>query len=302
MGIGRTNTGGGGGGLNFKIISGTVQPNNPKENTIWINTDVKIAAWAFSAEEPIGANGAVWFEIGANGEVSFNALKKNSIVLCPVYAKQHVNGVWIEREWAIFQNGAWTLFGAGMDPATVTTTGGRLQYWTSVTTDNDGWHDVTSGSVTNFIPFDNYEVYAGRNGNGVYHNAALAFKTGSFTGKGKHIKIEISVRSFMYEDGFAYVANLSKHNWSNEAEWLAGSKNYYSEILTELPSDPNAIASTSGTFAKNGSRHTETITFDAEILPNPEYVIYMIGTKGTKGYLLTIDKTASYPMTITVTE
>ena len=34
-----------GGGLNFKIVGGTTEPTNPKENTVWINTDVDIGEW-----------------------------------------------------------------------------------------------------------------------------------------------------------------------------------------------------------------------------------------------------------------
>lgn len=50
--IGRTNVGGGD-NLNFKIVGGTAQPSNPKENTIWVNTSTAIHAWDFSATEPI---------------------------------------------------------------------------------------------------------------------------------------------------------------------------------------------------------------------------------------------------------
>ena len=46
------NASGGGAGLNFKVVGGTTQPSNPKENTIWVETDTKIAGWNFSATEP----------------------------------------------------------------------------------------------------------------------------------------------------------------------------------------------------------------------------------------------------------
>ena len=47
-----TRRGGGGvGGLNFRVIGGTPAPSNPKENDIWVNTDIKITGWAFSADE-----------------------------------------------------------------------------------------------------------------------------------------------------------------------------------------------------------------------------------------------------------
>lgn len=50
--IGRVNTGGGGGGLNFRVLGGTSTPSVPKENDIWVNTNVPISDWAFSSEEP----------------------------------------------------------------------------------------------------------------------------------------------------------------------------------------------------------------------------------------------------------
>lgn len=38
--------------LNFKVV-GNPQPSNPKENTIWVDTDVPITGWEFSANEPL---------------------------------------------------------------------------------------------------------------------------------------------------------------------------------------------------------------------------------------------------------
>ena len=44
--------GGGGAGLNFKVVSGLTRPANPVENTIWVPTDTDISSYAFSATEP----------------------------------------------------------------------------------------------------------------------------------------------------------------------------------------------------------------------------------------------------------
>lgn len=43
---------GGSNPLNFKVVGGTSAPSNPKENTIWVNTDQKITSWHFGADEP----------------------------------------------------------------------------------------------------------------------------------------------------------------------------------------------------------------------------------------------------------
>lgn len=42
---------GGANPLNFKVV-GNPQPTNPKENTIWVNTDTPITGWHLGAEEP----------------------------------------------------------------------------------------------------------------------------------------------------------------------------------------------------------------------------------------------------------
>ena len=76
MGWGTGNTGGGSGGLNFKVVGGTTSPSNPKENTIWVNTDQKITSWIFSATKPEGpSEGTVWIMTGTTSTVEFNALK-----------------------------------------------------------------------------------------------------------------------------------------------------------------------------------------------------------------------------------
>lgn len=52
MGYGFKSGVGGANPLNFKVVGGTTEPTNPKENTIWVNTDEKITSWHFGAEEP----------------------------------------------------------------------------------------------------------------------------------------------------------------------------------------------------------------------------------------------------------
>jgi hypothetical protein len=106
--LGRTNTGGGGGAsLNFKVV-GNPQPETAKDNTIWVDTDVKITGWVFSATEPeTPAEGMVWISTGTSSAVKFNALKKNVIMVCPVAAKQYVSGAWVEKDAKSYQGGQW---------------------------------------------------------------------------------------------------------------------------------------------------------------------------------------------------
>lgn len=45
-------SGGGGAALNFKVVGGTTQPSNPKENTIWVNTSQEITSLDFGVTAP----------------------------------------------------------------------------------------------------------------------------------------------------------------------------------------------------------------------------------------------------------
>lgn len=99
--------GSGGASLNFKIV-GNPQPSNPAENTIWIDTDVDITGWAFSATEPENPEeGMVWISTGAASAARFNALTKNNITVYPISAKQHIGGELITKTAKIYQNGEW---------------------------------------------------------------------------------------------------------------------------------------------------------------------------------------------------
>lgn len=98
---------GGGTALNFKVV-GNPQPESPKENTIWVNTDVPITGWYFAATRPENmAEGEVWFPTGKSSTVAFNALKKNGIQVCPLSAKQMVSGSLVDVEAKSYQGGAW---------------------------------------------------------------------------------------------------------------------------------------------------------------------------------------------------
>lgn len=98
----------GGGGLNFSVVGGLTQPANPKENTIWVETDVPITIWTFSAAEPTEpVDGMVWIIAGTSSTVEFNALKKNGIQVYPISASQYVSGAWVDVIAKSYQNGEW---------------------------------------------------------------------------------------------------------------------------------------------------------------------------------------------------
>ena len=94
--------------LNFKVVGGTTEHSNPKENMLWVNTDVKISGYYFTTTQPQNmAEGEVWFYSKPEYSTKFNALKKNTLEVGPVSAKQMVSGELKEVEAKIYQNGQW---------------------------------------------------------------------------------------------------------------------------------------------------------------------------------------------------
>lgn len=108
--IGPTNARGGGGGLNLKVVGGTTQPTNPRENTIWINTTTAITSYALSPTQPEnGTEGLVWLKTADTG-VEINVGKKNSIVLYLSTAKLYTGGKWVSINGFVYVNSAWNQF------------------------------------------------------------------------------------------------------------------------------------------------------------------------------------------------
>lgn len=99
---------GSGAGLNFKIVGGITQPVSPSKNTIWVNTDIEIISWIFSATEPENpAEGMAWFSIATASTTKFNALKKNGIMVYPLSAKQYIGGAWATVTAMTYQGEQW---------------------------------------------------------------------------------------------------------------------------------------------------------------------------------------------------
>lgn len=97
--------------LNFKVVGGTSQPVNPKENTLWVNTQTEISGWVFSATEPKSpVEGTVCISTGTSSTVEFNALKKNGIQVYPISAKQYISGAWANVDAYLYNGGEWARF------------------------------------------------------------------------------------------------------------------------------------------------------------------------------------------------
>lgn len=99
---------GGGNPLNFKVVGGATEPSNPKENTIWVNTDKEITGWHFASAQPDDMkNGEVLFSAGTSSPVEFNSLKKNNVTVYPMSAKQMVSGTLKDVTAKSWQGGKW---------------------------------------------------------------------------------------------------------------------------------------------------------------------------------------------------
>lgn len=99
----------GGMALNFKVVGDTIEPSNPKLNTLWVYTDEDITSWYFGADEPeTPENGMVWIFTGDYSTTQINALKKNGIHLYLILAKQYISGEWVEKPTKLYTQDGWT--------------------------------------------------------------------------------------------------------------------------------------------------------------------------------------------------
>lgn len=99
----------GGADINFEVVGGMVRPSDPKENTIWVETEHEITGWAFSADEPEEpADGMVWILTTLDRFASFNALKNKAVMVYPREAMQYFDGKWNSMKAESFAGGEWT--------------------------------------------------------------------------------------------------------------------------------------------------------------------------------------------------
>jgi len=94
--------------LNFRVkayASVDALPETARENTIAVLTTEKITGWQFSAAEPEGVAGMVWFPSGADGVLTIEALKRNGVTLYPKDCKQYVVDKWVDTPAKVYQGG-----------------------------------------------------------------------------------------------------------------------------------------------------------------------------------------------------
>ena len=193
---------GGGSPLNFKVVGGTTAPANPKENTIWVNTEREITYTLFMPFDPEHVmNGLVWIRTGTTGAVSFNALKKNGIVIFPISVKQRINSKWVDKTAKIYLGGVWKDFithffvngdectdltggwvtaiydnDASRISATKTISGSEMQFRTY----GDAWREATL-KTTNAIDLTPYKTLYFKVTYDVYGNGEAVHEVGVFS-------------------------------------------------------------------------------------------------------------------------
>lgn len=95
--------------LNYEVVGGTTAPTSfNKENTIWVNTDTTIGEHQFGYTEPNTdvKTGDIWIPTDIdNATVSFNAIKRNELMVYPLAPKMWDGSKWSNVTGAIYQNG-----------------------------------------------------------------------------------------------------------------------------------------------------------------------------------------------------
>ena len=110
--------GAGGGGLAIEIVGGTTQPASPKDNTIWVNTDVDIGTVTLAPNVPASpAVGDVWINTANKYHSDGTNASTNILKVCEepylevnvLNISQYDGSAWVNRDGsAIFANEMWT--------------------------------------------------------------------------------------------------------------------------------------------------------------------------------------------------
>lgn len=156
--------------LNFSVVGGTTEPTNPTENMIWVNTDIAISEWVFSAEQPTNPTaGMVWFNVDKVSSTPINALKQNGLYVYPTGCMQYIDSTWANKEVLLFQNSSWNsirpLVIVLYDAGTVNTDlVGSFKSIGKKTVEGGSGGSATAPSVTyasDHIQLSNYASYQG---------------------------------------------------------------------------------------------------------------------------------------------
>lgn len=151
----------GGGDLNFEVVGGTDEPENPVENTIWVNTDQEITGFVFDYKEPTEpGDGVVFFKTIKQSNAGFNAITDNELHVYVQKASQYKEseGAWENTKIKIYQSGTWVDFTLNLFAE-----GDRCEEVTG------GWKGHSDQNAT-FAFGETIYLFSDKNS---YHNAAV---------------------------------------------------------------------------------------------------------------------------------
>lgn len=241
--------------LNFTVVGGTSQPSSPAENTIWVNTSTTISSYIFCAGQPSSpSSGRLWIKIGASSYFSFNALKTNGVYVYPSYAKQYINGAWVNKTAKIYKNGAWVSWSTFL-----------YNLGDECTSVSGGWATAakkysSSGTVAGkaaAITRNNTDIYINVEGAGIFYCKN---------------KINLSGISKIKMTGTFYSSSQDPENLGFYVWTKLGT--YYSD---------NAVI----TYHVGAQKTVKTIELDVSSITGEHYVgfIYNEGSGGGSGYI-----------------
>ena len=207
---------------------------SPRENTIGVITGNEITGWHFSMAQPTNmTEGEIWFDISQSSRVSFNALKKNSVMIYPLNAKQYISGALVNVIANIYQNGKWVdwslyLYNYGDECGDIT--GG----WESVYIYTEGYGNA--GSLTKNS--NNLQIKASSKSNIAVRTANKIDLTDYNT-----IKIKSQCVSNNYNSYVLHACVYSSGNYSAGTSGAAASKSLgYSTEVKEFSLDVSELS------------------------------------------------------------
>ena len=90
---------------NYTIVSNTIQPSNPRTNTIWVNTEEQMTDYIIDSAQPSNpTQGLVWIKTDAGAVCTFNAVRGKEIEISPVGVFQYIDNSFVEKAAQIYQN------------------------------------------------------------------------------------------------------------------------------------------------------------------------------------------------------
>lgn len=235
----------GGAGLNFKIVGGTTRPQNPRENTIWINTDTAIGEYQFSSTKPkTKADGSglqkgdVWIATQDESLVFLNVLKKQAVILRLGKVLQYIDSDFELKAGKIYQSGQWKDIESSLiliDDGNLLTeeTGGvtLINFQSTAKELHEGFNSLKAYTKSNYTGYGT-----------LYFNLPIDLTSVS------KITVKFCTNSTYFPIGFGVSANKTTQ-WNNMSTKLAP---YGTEVL----SSPNYALTTMNSYSLDTSNLT----------------------------------------------